>query len=91
MKKYIKATIFNESIFEKTFDTATHLTKEQKHVYEENLIQYWGMKSALETAVDDKLIEVAKNFIELHLDNATISKITGLTIEQIEKLRNIKE
>ncbi|TAE67439.1 MAG: hypothetical protein EAZ85_15105, partial [Bacteroidetes bacterium] len=71
------------------------LSTEQRAIYEENLIQYWGMKSAIETAVETavetalegKKIEIAKNFIILSLDNVTIAKGIGLTIEQIEQLR----
>jgi len=63
------------------------LSAEQRAIYEENLIQYWGMKSAIETAVEEREIEIAKNLIALNLDNATISKGTGLTTEQIEQLR----
>jgi hypothetical protein len=35
-------------------------------------------------------IEIAKNFIALGLENTTIAKGTGLTVEQIEKLRSEK-
>jgi predicted transposase/invertase (TIGR01784 family) len=42
-------------------------------------------------AKQEEKIEVAKNFITLGLDNDTIAKGTGLTVEQIEQLRNIKE
>ncbi len=37
-----------------------------------------------------KQIEIAKNFIALNLDNATIAKGTGLTQDQIEALRKEK-
>ncbi len=82
-------SILNEPIFQKAFFTAelAGLSAEQRAIYEENLIQYWGMKSALETAVEEREIEIAKNFIALNLDNATIAKGTGLTVEQIETLR----
>jgi predicted transposase/invertase (TIGR01784 family) len=84
---------FNHIPFQKAFSIAelARLSAEQRAIYEENLIQYWGMKSALETAVEEALeereIEIAKNFIALGLDNTTIAKGTGLTTEQIEKLR----
>jgi hypothetical protein len=45
------------------------------------------MKSALETAVEEKQIEIAKNLIVIGLDNATIAKATGLSYEEVEKLR----
>jgi predicted transposase/invertase (TIGR01784 family) len=82
-------SILNEPIFQKAFSIAelARLSTEQRAIYEENLIQYWGMKSALETAVEEREIEIAKNFISFGLDNATIAKGTGLTTEQIEKLR----
>ncbi|TAE18654.1 MAG: Rpn family recombination-promoting nuclease/putative transposase [Bacteroidetes bacterium] len=35
-----------------------------------------------------KAIEIAKNFIAMGLDNLTIATGTGLTIEQVEELRN---
>jgi predicted transposase/invertase (TIGR01784 family) len=82
-------SILNEPIFQKAFGTAelARLSAEQRAIYEENLIQYWGMKSALETAVEENKIEIARNFIALNLDDATIAKGTGLTLEQIEQLR----
>ena len=85
--------ILNEPIFQKAFGTAelAGLTAEQRAIYEENLIQYWGMKSALETAVEEREFEIAKNFISIGLDNTTIAKGTGLTVEQIEALRSKKE
>lgn len=45
--------ILNEPIFQKAFGIAelARLSPEQRTIYEENLIQYWGMKSAIETAV----------------------------------------
>ena len=45
-------------------------------------------KNNLEIAVKHKEIEIAKNFIALDLDSATIAKGTGLTVENIEQLRN---
>jgi predicted transposase/invertase (TIGR01784 family) len=83
-------SILNEPIFQKAFGTAelASLSAEQRAIYEENLIQYWGMKSAVETAVEEKQIEIARNLIALNLDDATIAKGTGLTLEQIEQLRN---
>ncbi len=52
------------------------------------LEKYRDLKSALETAVEEREIEIAKNFILLGLDNATIAKGTDLTVEQIEQLRS---
>ncbi len=90
-------SILNEPIFQKAFGTVelAGLSAEQRAIYEENLIQYWGMKSAIETAVEtaveEREIEIAKNAILEGFDNQIIVRITGLTVEQIEKLRNATE
>jgi len=76
-----------KKLFGKEGPELAGLSAEQRAIYEENLLQYWGMKSAIETAVEEREIEIAKNLIALNLDNATISKGTGLTTEQIEQLR----
>jgi predicted transposase/invertase (TIGR01784 family) len=91
-------SILNEPIFQKAFGTAelAGLTTQQRDNYEHSLIQYRDLKSvietaveeAVETAVEENKVEIAKNFIALNLDNATIAKGTGLTIEQIAQLRN---
>jgi predicted transposase/invertase (TIGR01784 family) len=82
--------ILNEPIFQKAFGTAelANLSIEQRAIYEENLIQYWGMKSALETAVEEREIEIAKNLILLGSENEFIAKATNLSVEQIKQLRN---
>lgn len=81
--------ILNEPIFHKAFETSklSNLSPEQRSIYDENLVQYWGLKSALETAVEDREIEIAKNAILEGANNKFIAKITGLTVEEVEKLR----
>ena len=73
--------------------------------------QYWGMKSAIDTAVEEAveiavknvIIEITKKVVEIAvknvmieitkkailegLDNDLIVRLTGLSIEQIEKIR----
>jgi predicted transposase/invertase (TIGR01784 family) len=89
--------ILNEPIFQKAFETSkiANLTPEQRNLYDENLIQYWGMKSAVDTAVEEAVEEnkvaIAKNAIDKGLDNQLIAELTGLTVEQIEKLRTNKK
>jgi predicted transposase/invertase (TIGR01784 family) len=86
--------ILNEPIFQKAFGTAelAGLTAQERAIYEENLIQYWGMKSALEaaveTAVEEREMEIAAKLIKRNLTNEEIAEDTGLTVEQIEQLRN---
>jgi predicted transposase/invertase (TIGR01784 family) len=73
---------------------------------EPNLKVYWDIHAVIETAKDDAFdegkvegkiqgkiegkIEVAKNLISLRLDNETIVKATGLTIEEVDSLRKTR-
>ena len=45
-------------------------------------------KKCYKDGVEEGSKENAKNAIGLGLDNETISKITGLSVEKIEKIRN---
>jgi predicted transposase/invertase (TIGR01784 family) len=85
-------SILNEPIFKKAFGTAelAGLTAQQRDNYEQSLIQYRDLKSALETAVEENKIEIAKNAILEGFDNKLISKLTNLTEEQVESLRGKK-
>jgi len=81
--------ILNEPIFKKAFDTAelAGLTAQQRNTYEQSLIQYRDLKSALETAVEDREIEIAKSLLATALSDEEIAKHTGLTVVQISQLR----
>jgi predicted transposase/invertase (TIGR01784 family) len=83
-------SILNEPIFQKAFSTAelAAFTIQERDHYEQSLIQYRDLKSVLETAVEEREIEIAKNLIALNLDNDIIAKATGLTAEQIAQLGN---
>ncbi|SFF59612.1 Rpn family recombination-promoting nuclease/putative transposase [Thermoflexibacter ruber] len=67
------------------------LTEEERKMYDrfqenrriENSVSY--------TAKQEKAVEIAKNAIFEGFDNTIISKLTGLTTEQIEQLRTGKE
>ena len=75
------------------------LDKEQQYGYNRYL-DYLHYKASeilsLRLEAEDKVrqdrnVEIAKNFIVMGLDNITIAKGTGLTVEQIEHLRIEKE
>jgi predicted transposase/invertase (TIGR01784 family) len=82
-------SILNEPIFQKAFQTAelANLSPEQREKYEESLIYYRDLKSVLETAVEEKSIEIAKNLISLGSDDDFIAKATGLSLIEIQNLR----
>jgi len=81
--------ILKEPIFQKAFGTAelAGLSAAQRERYEQSLIQYRDLKSALETVVEEREIEIAKNAIKKGLDNEFISELTGLSVEKIERIR----
>lgn len=60
---------------------------QQKFWLDQNTFIKETVEKAVEKAELNTQIEIAKNFISLGLDNNTIAKGTGLTIEQIEALR----
>jgi predicted transposase/invertase (TIGR01784 family) len=75
------------------------LNKEQQYGYNRYL-DYLHLKASealsLRAEAEEKIrnqrsVEIAKNAILEGFDNAMISKLTGLTIEQIEALRNEKD
>lgn len=79
-----------EQVFEKVFEVAeiAKFTREEYISYEDSLKYYRDLKNSLDTAQEEKAIEIAKNSINVGLDNETISAITGLSIDQVVKLRN---
>lgn len=49
-----------------------------------------GKRKVIKLSIEEREMEIAKNAIRKGFDNETISDLTGLTVEQIEKLRNEK-
>jgi predicted transposase/invertase (TIGR01784 family) len=81
--------ILNEPIFQKAFEEAglAGLTQEERAQYEQSLMQYRDVYSVVETAVEDKLIEIAKKCILKGYDNEMIADLTGLAAADIENIR----
>lgn len=92
--------VLKEAVFEKGFKVAeiAALNKEQHEAYEKSLIQYWDIKSAVDTAFDDGKIEgniegkiegkaeTASIMISEGFDFETISRLTKLSIDEIKKI-----
>ena len=80
-------------IFEKLFKAAeiSNLSPEEMKEYQESLKNHWDQYSILETAKNEAKeegkTEIAINLIKEGNDNHFISKITGLSIQKIEELR----
>ena len=54
--------------------------------YEEGLVH--GFDQGKESGIEEKQIEIAKSMLKDNVENATISKYTGLTIEEISNFKN---
>ncbi len=92
--------VLKEAVFEKGFKVAeiAALNKEQHEAYEKSLLQYWDIKSAVDTAFDDgknegkiegkteREEEIVKEMISEGFDLETISRLTKLSIDKIKKI-----
>ena len=86
-----------EQIFEKLFETAeiARFTPDQVQSYEDSLKYYRDLKNSLDTAREEGREEGEKNAkltIVLNLrkegvDETTISKVTGITVEELDKIK----
>ncbi|MCU0391056.1 MAG: Rpn family recombination-promoting nuclease/putative transposase [Thermoflexibacter sp.] len=66
------------------YETLSETDKKTYDKFQENIII---QKSVVYTAKEEEKREIAKNMIKKGFDNETIAELTGLTHEQIDKLR----
>jgi len=78
-----------EQIFDKLFETAeiARFTQEQIRSYEDSLKYYRDLRNSLETARDEKAVEIAKNMLNKGFSYSEISELTGLTEAQIKIIK----
>jgi predicted transposase/invertase (TIGR01784 family) len=85
--------ILNEPIFQKAFATAelANLTREQYSAYEENLIDYWGTKAAVDTARDEGMrqnqAETARAMLAEGFDEDVVIKLTRISPQGLAALK----
>ena len=82
-------SIFREPIFERAFATAeiAAMSKDDVFQYEASLKAYRDNYSAMKTAIDEAKAEIARNMKKDGVDLQTIAKYTGLSREEIERLK----
>ena len=98
-------SVLKEPVFEKGFETArvSALDKPQYKEYEQSLLQYWDMTSAIDTAFDDgekkgfekgiqkgakaEKLQIAKKMLKKNITIEDIMDMTGLTQTEIEDLQ----
>ena len=102
MKIHNRPKELQEEIFNKLFETAeiAKFTKDEHNEYESSLKYYRDLRNTLDTAKEDgrlegklegrleEKIEIARNLLLLNIDIETISKSTGLSKAEIQKLNN---
>ena len=78
-----------EQIFEKLSETAeiAKFTPDQVRSYEDSLKYYRDLKNSLDAASDDRALDIATKLLKNGISMEVIAQSTGLTIEQIEKLK----
>lgn len=78
-----------EHVFEKLFETAeiAKFTPDQVRSYENSLKYYRDMKNSLDSASDERAIDIAKKLLRSGVNLDIIVNSTGLTEEQINKLK----
>jgi len=82
-----------ERVFEKLFETAeiAKFTPEQIRSYEDSLKYYRDLKNSLDTAKqearEERNIEIAKNALLKNYSVEDVIELTGLTREQVERLK----
>ena len=78
-----------ENIFLKLFKTAeiAKFSQKEYQYYEDSLKYYRDLNNSLDTAKEEKAIEIAKNLISNGVDIKIVAKSTGLSITEIEKLK----
>jgi predicted transposase/invertase (TIGR01784 family) len=81
-------TIIADDVFNQAFEKAELAKFGQAELanYENSLKIYRDLKGVIDTAFDEGKVEVAKKLKELGVDFEIISKSTGLTKEEIERL-----
>ncbi len=78
-----------ESIFLQLFDTAeiSKFSREEYQDYEDSLKYYRDLNNSLDTAKEERTIEIAKNALRMKLPIDAIIELTGLSKDEIVKLK----
>ena len=81
-----------EGIFERLFEVAeiARFSPEEVQAYEDSLKSYRDLKNSLDTAKEEKAIEIAKNLLKSGISTDIIHSSTGLSIEIVEDLKRNK-
>lgn len=95
--EHIPSIMKKEKVFKKAFHTAelASMPEKERERYENDLHDYWAYLSSLKKAAKDaraegesnKACEIARNLKKLGVDLETIAKATGLSPQEIKRLK----
>jgi len=86
---------YGDNTYKKLFSAEiAKYSRAEREQYEESLKYYRDIKNVIDTAFEDgelkgkieERTEIAKKMKAKDIDHSTISELTGLSIEEIEKL-----
>lgn len=77
-----------ERIFDKVFKTAelAQFDRKQRMAYEDSLKYYRDVKNVIDTAKDERSMEIAENFLKDGLSVEIVAKNTKLSIEEVRAI-----
>lgn len=77
-----------EEIFLRLFETAeiAKFSQQEYQEYEDSLKYYRDLKNSLDTAREERSVEIAKKMVKKGMAVSLISDLTGLTQEEVNKL-----
>ncbi len=81
----IESSVFYSHNF-KTAEIAK-FSREEYQDYEDSLKYYRDLKNSLDTAKEERTVEIAINMLKKGLEISLISEITGLTEKEIKNLQ----
>ena len=83
--KKLSNSSFCEDIFKKVFDYLSNYVNEPG--YHSHIKRMRDLKNSMDTAQEDKAKQIAKNLLEAGVSIEIISSSTGLSKDEIEKLK----
>ena len=89
--------VLDEDKVQKLREAVINMSKDEFIIHEwqkekmDALVKHNEMEGAKKEGIEEKTLEIAKNLLNMKMNIEDISKVTGLTIQEIEKLRSTNE
>ena len=89
--------VLDENKVQRLMEAVINMSKDEFIIHEwqkekmDALVKHNELEGAKKEGTKEKTLEIAKNLLNMKMSIKDISKATGLTIQEIEKLRSINE